>query len=1786
MKIVLPGSPVVESENIADPALAFFDDIAPATVKHSRKLRDLSRAGDVQPELLADAAPDDVVELEFADGIYQWLSVARLQEEMAASGHRSTQLGGVTVPLRPIGVSPTAESRDIGAWVLKGLKVIGFDPVKKTADLAERKIVGKFEGRLDPPEGLYALGARGAFAAPITQETEFDAGGAALIFLHGTASSITGSFSDMAETWEKMSANYPGRIYGFQHRTLSVSPVTNALALARLIPDGATLHLVSHSRGGLVGELLCIRRISKEQLEAFRLKAERRDKEADVPAEEAADRAEARAAELAALKELSDLLEKRQYKIERFVRVACPARGTILASERLDLYLSLITSAIGLAVKSSPYLQPIHEFLKAVTIEVARRRTRPEGLPGFEAQMPESPLIHLLNNTGLESQADLAVIAGDIQMGDGIWNSLRVLATNLFYLEKHDLVVNTEAMYAGIARAGGSWVFFDQGSDVSHFNYFKTTRTRDRLLSWLAQPAGQNIDSQFTHRPRGTAGAATSRSGGARDIANLPALFVLPGIMGTRLKDTSGLLWLDQQRLSAVGMKPLALNGNASGVETDGIVQLGYQRLEEYFSATHNVVLFAYDWRRSLAVAAADLATEIKKRHDKGEVVRIIAHSMGGLVARAMIAAEPKLWKAICANNGRLIQLGTPNKGSFVIPRILWGVEPTVQMLAMLDPRQTKEEICAILAGYPGVIDMLPETDDGRFFDPAWWKVDRAQLASPSDTELTRAVALRAKISAGDTSGIVYVAGTGEATPTDLAFESNAPIWRTTPEGDGTVPYSLGQIAGIEPYYAAAVHGDLADEPKDFDAYAELLNKGATDKLPKTPPRLGPSTAANEFLRGREPVLFPTEEELLRSALGRSRRKTKTQSRILPALNVTIRHGDLRRSQFPLVVGHYLGDKIVHAEQTLDKQLDGRLSRQAALGLYPGAEGSVELFLAPQGHPPGALVVGLGHIGEISMEKVRRAIMDAALRYAVHLVDTRGESGENADASTGLSALLIGTNGGRALRVIDSVTAIVEGILDANKALDAAKLLEKVCFDTLHFVELYETVAAQALYSARNLSARLRAERGGAQELVVGPYVQQMGRGRIQPPLNPYETGWWPRIEITGERNAEGKPTGGFRFSIPTSRAGMDERITQTQAQLIKDIVEEAIVTPRLDAGAASNLFELLVPNSLKPRLDVEADNAVIVVDKDTARIPWEMLARQTREKVDFLGLRMGLLRQFKSSALQQRQPDSRSLKAVVIGDTDNPFAPLDGAVREGEAVLELLKGKYDCDFKPRQNFSANFKAIYAHDYRILHIAAHGQYDPDPSKSGVVLGKDKDGNARFFTSAEIRQMPAMPELVFLNCCHLGKTDLPEERLQSVNMLAASVAEELINKGVRVVVAAGWAVDDGAAEVFARRFYSEMLAGACFGDAVRHARIAAYDSNQEVNTWAAYQCYGPPDYKLEGAGGEGGIATSGRTKYIFGTRNEFLHAIRDLHQETVDGKTRTDKSALRADLEALELSLPTIWLDGEILYELGMIWGALGDFVKAAELLRKALLTEDGLAPFRTAEQLANFEDRAIAEEAKGGMNDKLRDRWRSVQERLEQLNAIAETRERLSLLAGSQKRRALAAEGKERDMWLKKSAETSRKAYNLSVAANAPDPYPGLNWLTLAFLAQPGKSSSTKLKRDLEQLMEVIDARPKTETERDIWKRLHKPDALLLLHLIRGDLHTASKKGAPGPADLVKAAYANVFDAGTTPGEIDSATKQLNLIKDALEPKIADVPQGAEVLRALEEIRKSIVERK
>ena len=204
---------------------------------------------------------------------------------------------------------------------------------------------------------------------------------------------------------------------------------------------------------------------------------------------------------------------------------------------------------------------------------------------------------------------------------------------------------------------------------------------------------------------------------------------------------------------------------------------------------------------------------------------------------------------------------------------------------------------------------------------------------------------------------------------------------------------------------------------------------------------------------------------------------------------------------------------------------------------------------------------------------------------------------------------------------------------------------------------------------------------------------------------------------------------------------------------------------------------------------------------------------------------------------------------ALVVGDPDLKgfLTQLPGALEEAKTVAALLKDEgFDTRELMRESQDVIVPALVSSNYKIIHLAGHGVFDADPDKpSGMVIGKNN-----FLTTAEIAQMSTTPELVFVNCCFLGKTDgVAEEFFQSRFKLAANIGTQLINNGVKAVVVAGWAVDDGAALLFAKKFYENMFAGKTFGEAVRLAREQVYNDFGKKNTWGAYQTYGDPFYKL-------------------------------------------------------------------------------------------------------------------------------------------------------------------------------------------------------------------------------------------------------------------------------------------------------------------------------------------------
>lgn len=350
-------------------------------------------------------------------------------------------------------------------------------------------------------------------------------------------------------------------------------------------------------------------------------------------------------------------------------------------------------------------------------------------------------------------------------------------------------------------------------------------------------------------------------------------------------------------------------------------------------------------------------------------------------------------------------------------------------------------------------------------------------------------------------------------------------------------------------------------------------------------------------------------------------------------------------------------------------------------------------------------------------------------------------------------------------------------------------------------------------------------------------------------------------------------------------------------------------------------------------------------------------------------------MRQFKTGDFRERPVTTLEDTVYVVGDpiisgeASRMFPSLEGARKEAVAVANFLEQN---GFIVTRQIRSDARAILAglHDdgYRVLHLAGHGVHEEEllaidlpgaceecsqpyirktRKVSGMVIG---DGV--FLTPGDVEQMRWVPELVFINCCHLGSAASrnASERRTDFHKLAANIAAQFIRMGVKAVVAAGWAVDDAAAETFATSFYRHLLAADKFGDAVRAAREETFERHGTSNTWGAYQCYGDPAFRLRPR--KPGIKSAPRPNYL-----SSIQAVIDLENLTsrarsgddcrneVDGVVQAIK-----DNDASWLCLP------EVAAALGLTYGELNMFQQAIKHLDEAIEGERAEFPMRIVER--------------------------------------------------------------------------------------------------------------------------------------------------------------------------------------------------------------------------------------
>jgi hypothetical protein len=255
----------VSDEHVAAPRTG-----AGIVVRSGRRVH-VSTARDSAATTVA-VQPDDVVKVvydfDLDDGrpVVHWVRTDELLRERGRKTvTRSDGTAAWEIDFAPrLGVYRTDVEpvTDRGALGL-GIKVLEFFGIEVTKGAA-RSIGETFERKqLGNEPGLYRATLAPALKLTRMPKTKppFTPGRQVLLFLHGTMSSFAGSFKDLASTQpdaggqaaqalrQQIGAHYGNDVYAWEHRSLSESPIQNALALVERLPVDTELHVVSHSRG-------------------------------------------------------------------------------------------------------------------------------------------------------------------------------------------------------------------------------------------------------------------------------------------------------------------------------------------------------------------------------------------------------------------------------------------------------------------------------------------------------------------------------------------------------------------------------------------------------------------------------------------------------------------------------------------------------------------------------------------------------------------------------------------------------------------------------------------------------------------------------------------------------------------------------------------------------------------------------------------------------------------------------------------------------------------------------------------------------------------------------------------------------------------------------------------------------------------------------------------------------------------------------------------------------------------------------------------------------------------------------------------------------------------------------------------------------------------------------------------------------------------------------------------------------------------------------------------------
>ncbi len=231
------------------------------------------------------------------------------------------------------------------------------------------------------------------------------------------------------------------------------------------------------------------------------------------------------------------------------------------------------------------------------------------------------------------------------------------------------------------------------------------------------------------------------------------------------------------------------------------------------------------------AAMALDVFLKSLPTVQAGRKVILVCHSMGGLLASSY-AARHADWADIVEH---CVFVGSPLGGSYSVAIAILGKSPSFQRMDRLSLFETLEDFQRMAASFPGLLDMLPNSEvfpeAADMYSVAGWPGDVQPRQEWLDhSRMVKPLVWTSPLFAKSTHLISQDHDTIAALPWNARHDDRDPDV-LSPEGDGAVLNRASLAPGLRSFKVPGEHGLLCTEPQVIAA-VEAIARGQSPQLP------------------------------------------------------------------------------------------------------------------------------------------------------------------------------------------------------------------------------------------------------------------------------------------------------------------------------------------------------------------------------------------------------------------------------------------------------------------------------------------------------------------------------------------------------------------------------------------------------------------------------------------------------------------------------------------------------------------------------------------------------------------------------------------------------------------------------------------------------------------------------------------------------------------------------------------------------------------------------------------